>query len=424
MKNHLALKFLILFIQAAVIFIHPRPGQGQTLQVTMEEALGAALQNNPALRSAALDVDYEKQHKRVATEIPKTHAMLMYGQYNTLNKDNNLTITQSIPFPTVFTSQAKLGALRIESSEYRKAASQNELMYQVKQVYHMLQYLGARHLLLQQQDTIFSDFVRISSRQYATGEGTLLHKTSAETRYYEVQNLLRQNESDQLTYGSQLQILMNVAGTVSVYEGPYIPLSTTLLNDSNQVGSNPQLAYQRIRSQVALQEKKVEQNKAMPDLAVGYFNQTLIGFQQQADGSDRYFSSSDRFSGFMVGISIPIWFVPAHARIRASSIRASSEAYQADYFAKNLYGEWKKAVQQFTKYQNSLNYYTASALPNARLILRQSQLAYDAGDINQAEYRINLQQALTIEEGYLETILQYNQSILRLEFLSGKFSKM
>ena len=413
----------VLIILLITLASAPRESYGQVRPVALDEAIRTALQRNPGLRSSALEVDAQKQLKRTATEIPKTQALLMYGQYNSLNKDNNITLTQSLPFPTVFTSQSKLGTLYVQSSEFKQAMSENELTYQVKQVYQTLWYLHSQQALLLRQDSIFADLVRITSLQYKTGEATLLQRTSAETRYNEVQNLIRQNRADQLTFGSQLQILMNSVDEVVIVPDPYLPLSTVLVDDSSQVAANPMLAYERSLSSIAAQQKRVDGNKALPDLTVGYFNQTLTGFQQQLDGTDRYFSSNDRFSGFLVGVAIPIWFVPAHARVRASSIRSSAATLNTEYFEKQLYGEWRRAVQQFEKHRNSLDYYARSALPNAKLILRQSNLAYRSGDISQAEYRLNLQQALAIEEGYLQTILQYNQSIITLEFLSGKYSK-
>ncbi len=417
--NRLSWTILLL----AVAAVAPRAGYGQGRPITLDDAVQSALKSNPGLEASALEIDVQKQLKRTATEIPKTQALLMYGQYNSLNKDNNFTLTQSIPFPTVFTSQAKLGSLHVQSSAYKQTTSENELTYQVKQVYQTLRYLHAQQALLLSQDSIFADLVRITSLQYKTGEATLLQKTSSETRYNEVQNLIRQNAADQRTYGSQLQILINAPDEISIVPDRYLPLSTTLVDDSTQVASNPMLAYYRSISNIAAQQKRVDSNKALPDLTAGYFNQTLIGFQQQLDGTDRYFSSADRFSGFLVGIAIPIWFVPAHARVRASSIHSSATQLNTQYLEKQLYGEWNKAVQQFYKYQNSLAYYNRSALPNAELILRQSNLAYQAGDISQADYRLNLQQALAIEDAYLLTILQYNQSIIMLEFLSGKYSK-
>ena len=220
---------ILAILLLAMVSLTPRSAYGQGRPITLDEAVQTALKGNLGLQSSALEVDVEKQLKRTATEIPKTQAMLMFGQYNSLNKDNNITLTQSIPFPTVFTSQSKLGTMHVQSSEYKRATSENELTYQVKQVYQTLRYLHAQQALLLRQDSIFADLVRIMSLQHKTGEATLLQKTSSETRYNEVQNLIRQNQADQRTYGSQLQILINAPDEISIVPDRYLPLSTTLV---------------------------------------------------------------------------------------------------------------------------------------------------------------------------------------------------
>lgn len=401
----------------------PSPGYTQARLVSLEEAIQTAVEDNPLLRGAASETDAVRHLKRTSVEIPKTQVLWMSGQYNSLNKDNNITITQSLPFPTVFTSQSRLGELRIESSQYREAVSRNELIYQVKRVYQILRFLQAREDLLRSQDSLFAELVRTTTLQLATGEGTLLLKTSAETRYNEVKNQMVQNLADQLTARAQLRVLMNSNDEVSIMPGDFVALNTTLTNDIGQVAENPLLAYQQSLSAVAQQEKRVEANRALPDLSIGYFNQSLIGFLTQPDGTDRYFTADDRFSGFMVGLAIPIWFVPSAARVKAVGARSESIRLQTESVEKQLQGEWRQAIQQFEKHTGSLRYYTGSALPNAQLLLRQSTAAFRAGEIGQADFRLNVQQALSIQEGYLQTVLDYNQSILLLEFIAGTYVK-
>ena len=399
------------------------PAHSQQKQITRDEAIQSAIQNNTGLRASALDVELQKHLKGTSTEIPKTNVMLMAGQYNTFNQDNNITITQSIPFPTVFTSQSKLFEKRVQSSEFKRASSENELVFQVKQVYLTLQYLSTRHVLLERQNSIYADVMKIVGLQYKTGEGTLLQKTSAEARYNEVQNQKKQNEADIKVFINQLQILLNTQEEVVPADSTLAPFTTTLLNDTSMVSKNPLLAYQRSLADVALQEKKVEFNRTLPDLTFGYFNQTLIGYQRGYNSTEQYYDSQSRFSGFMAGVSIPLWFVPYHSRVKSAAVRAESLQQSTHYFEKQLLGQWEKAVQEFYKNNNSLIYYTRSALPNAKLILSQSQLAYKTGEISQAEYRLNLQQALAIEEGYLQSLFQFDLSIITLEFLSGQYSK-
>lgn len=412
MKNVLAAGLL-----AALLF--PSTGYSQARLVSLEEAIQTAVEQNPVLRAAASETEAVRHLKRTSVEIPKTQALWMSGQYNSINKDNNITITQSLPFPTVFTSQSKLGELRVESSQYREAASRNELIYQVKRVYYILQFLQAREDLLRSQDSLFAELVRTTTLQLATGEGTLLQKTSAETRYNEVKNQMVQNLADQLTSRSQLRVLMNSTEEVSIAPGDFVPLNTTLVNDIGLVAENPLLAYQQSLSSVAQQEKRVETNRSLPDLSFGYFTQSLTGYQTQLDGNTTYYTADDKFSGFMVGLAIPIWFVPQAARVKAAGARSESVRLQAESVEKQLQGEWRQAIQQFEKYSGSLRYYTGSALPNAQLLLRQSTSAFRAGEIGQADFRLNVQQALSIQEAYLQTVLDYNQSILLLEFIAG-----
>jgi cobalt-zinc-cadmium resistance protein CzcA len=179
------------------------------------------------------------------------------------------------------------------------------------------------------------------------------------------------------------------------------------------------LAYQQSLSSVAQQEKRVETNRSLPDLTFGYFTQSLTGYQTQLDGTTTYYTADDKFSGFMIGLAIPIWFVPQAARVKAAGARSESVRLQTESVEKQLQGEWRQAVQQFEKHSGSLRYYSSSALPNAQLLLRQSTAAFRAGEIGQADFRLNVQQALSIQEAYLQTVLDYNQSILLLEFIAG-----
>src|SRR5689334_9538649 len=86
--------------------------QSQNLptRLTIENALDMALKNNAGIKASLYDLESTKAQKKTYGEIGKTSVMGMFGQYNSAAKsDNNITISQSIPFPTVFTAGAALG---------------------------------------------------------------------------------------------------------------------------------------------------------------------------------------------------------------------------------------------------------------------------------------------------------------------------
>jgi cobalt-zinc-cadmium resistance protein CzcA len=120
-----------------------------------------------------------------------------------------------------------------------------------------------------------------------------------------------------------------------------------------------------------------------------------------------------------VGVSIPLWFVPHQGRVKAAAYNQQAAQSYYEYRQVTLNGQMDQALQQYAKNKSSLEYYRTSALPNADLILRQSQTAFRSGEIGYAEYLIGVRNGISIKEGFLQTLNEYNQSIIYIEFLSG-----
>src|SRR6187431_2100836 len=120
---------LILFLLGAVTMA--AHSQNLPTRLTIENALAIALKNNAGVKASLYDLESSKALKKTYGDIGKTNVMGMFGQYNSSAKeDNNVTISQAIPFPTVFTAGAALGKATITRSEIRVAAVENELAYQ------------------------------------------------------------------------------------------------------------------------------------------------------------------------------------------------------------------------------------------------------------------------------------------------------
>ncbi len=393
-------------------------GKSQQL-LTLEQAIESALQKNEGVQAARYNIESQKALKKTGFDLPKTNVSLLYGQYNSYAKnDNNLTVTQTIPF-TAFGSQGALNRSLVASSELKKAATENELIFQVKQVYYQLAFLRAKQKLLEQQDSIYGGFLKAASLRYKTGEANLLEQATAESQRNEVRNLLSKNQADQLVIRNQLKTLINSEELPDITDAELNQISFSNTPDSVAVQANPSARYMQQQMQVAKNEKKVEAAKAAPEVMLGFFTQTLIGIQDTESGSGAIASSSDRFTGFQVGLSIPLWFVPQQGRVKAAEYNRQAAESNYQYYHKTLQGQYQQAMQEYTKNKNSLEYYTTSALPNAELILKQTLLAFSNGEIGYAEYLLGVQKAIAIKEGHLQTLNDYNQSIIYIEFLSG-----
>ncbi len=396
----------ILFVLIAV------PAQAQ--QLTREQAIQTALQNNLQIKSAEFEVEYFKQMKKTGSDLGKFSAMWMSGQYNTIETDNNFTFTQSIPFPTAIRAHTKLKKEQVTGSQMNLSVVQNTLVYEVKSVYEQLVYQQALHSLLMSQDSLFTDFARASALRHKAGESTLLEKTTAETQLQEVKNQLRKSETDILILQSKLKTLLKSENTFLPSEG-----LTKLTLPADPVSNNPQLSYMNQQVVVANKNRRVEKSGLLPDITIGYFNQSLIGFQNLS-GQEVYYDKNKRFQGFQLGVSVPLWFGPQVAKAKAAGFQEEAIRKSAEFFQTTLEGELEQTQQELEKNEASLQYYETSALQNANLILQQAGKAYRGGEIGYIEFLQSVQSAQIIKVNYLMALTQYNQSVIKMDFLRGK----
>ena len=195
---------------------------------------------------------------------------------------------------------------------------------------------------------------------------------------------------------------------------------STALLDTQGIANNPTLAWFRQQMKVAEREKSVEKSRLLPDLTVGYFNQSLNGPNQDIDGNPVTFTSSDRFTGFQVGVAIPLFGAKSQSSaIKATELKKQEAEAQLEAITNELQGRLKSLFQQYQKFQASLDYYEQSALPQAELILKQAQKGFESGEIGYVEYIQGLNRSLSVRFNYLDILNQYNQTIIEIEFISG-----
>jgi cobalt-zinc-cadmium resistance protein CzcA len=404
--------FVIIFL---IVCFVPLRGQDHEA-LTLPQAIDIALKNNAGVHAAAFDVQAKTQIKKTGVDLPKTDVVLLYGQYNSFQNDNNITISQSIPF-TVFGSQGSLNRSLLASSEIQKAVVENEVVYHVKMVHNHLAYTYSKRKMLESLDSIYEGFYRSATARHKAGEANLLEQTTAEVQYNELKDKLRQNDADISALRSQLKALLRTPSLPDIALRDLQELPAMQSMDTTLLLNNPSLAHSRQQVVVAENERKLQSAKMAPDLLVGYFNQTMIGTPDPENGTG--VTQSTRFSGLQVGVSLPLWFVPHQGKVKAASLQRQAAEMSYENNTQNLQVQFHTALQYFNKNKMSLGYYRSSALPNADLILKQSQIAFRAGEIGYAEYLMGLRNAASIKENYLLTLSEYNQNIIFLEFLSG-----
>ena len=160
--------------------------------VTLQQAIRQVTDSSLNIQSAAYQVEMQRLLKHTAWDIGKTNIDIEYGQLNSNQKDNNISISQSFAFPTVYSNQYKLAKASVKNSELGFSVTRAEKISIVKSTYYQLVYYYSKLNLLRYQDSLFTNLSVAAARREKSGETNLLEKVSAESQSQEVKNLIRQ----------------------------------------------------------------------------------------------------------------------------------------------------------------------------------------------------------------------------------------
>ncbi len=388
-------------------------------RINLHEAIRTALDSNLTIKSAGYSIDVSKALKGSAVDLPKISIDGQYGQFNSFIKDNSFAVSQSFAFPTVYSNRYKLANANIKSSEYEYKSAQLEMASQVKTVYYQYVYLDSKRKLLMYQDSLYTGILRAAELRAKSGETNRLEMVTARSQSLEIKNQLFQVNSDMSISGRKFTLLLNSSS-------PVIPSDTDLKlrefsdnQDSLSVKGNPSMGYIQQQVEISQLEKKLEQSQLLPDFNIGYFNQTIIG-TQDVNGITEYFGPGDRFTGVQAGIAIPLWIVPYTSRNKAAKINWEKAKVDAENYERTLSGSYQSLLDDYKKYLSSVYYYENQAIPEADIIIDQASKSYKAGALDYLDFVYTLGRALVIKQNYLDALNNCNQTIISIEFITGK----
>ncbi|WP_445955194.1 CusA/CzcA family heavy metal efflux RND transporter [Yeosuana sp.] len=392
-------------------------GNGQVRELNLQQAIDEALANNNRIKIADYEIEVAKTGKLGAITIPKTEFSYSTGDINVPGiRDHLYTISQRVNFPTLYSSKFKLAKAKVNSSKQLKVIDENELIGDVKTAYLYYVFALEKEQLLLHQDSLYSNLDRSSLQRYKTGESTKLESVTSAAQAMQIKNRLRQNAADIEIARKQLQTLLNTTDDIVIAATKLQPLNLKVNSEDHAVEQSPLVGYLQQQLKVNEQETNVERNAMLPDLIFGYNSTTFVGSQY---ANNQVFTESDRFSYVQFGITIPILPGGHRSKIKAAKINEDIAQSQLELTKTTLQGQLQNLLQEYYKLQGTLQYYQNEALPQAELIIDNSEKSFKSGDVSYTQYLQNLTLTNTIQTEYLNTLYQYNQSIIIIETLMG-----
>jgi heavy metal efflux system protein len=404
----------VAIILIAMLSLSSAPSLAQQ-PIALNDAIDMALRNNLSLRSDRLNTDYMEKLKSTGWDVQQTVVVAEYGQMNSSYSDNKLAVTQTIKFPTVYARQRSVLTEEWRSATLSVSVRESELKKEVTETYLELKYLKEKEKLLLRVDSLYTTFLTTAKLRLAAGESNILEKATAETQRGQINQQLRQLQQDYAIVQLQLKLLLNTDLEL-VPDKAAIKLSIPASNDTSLVNRNPSVKLLQQQQEITLAKLKVEKSKLLPDISAGYFTMSMVGF----GADEKLYTYSSRFQSVQLGLGIPLFFSTQKARINSlktvqtialNNFRAGLQKYTTQY---------RQALQQYERYSQAISYYEATALPNAELILNTAIIQLKNGDINYLQWMLLVNQGITIQGEYIDTIKNLNKSIIEINSLTNQ----
>ena len=150
----------------------------------------------------------------------------------------------------------------------------------------------------------------------------------------------------------------------------------------------------------------MSKGELLPDISFKYFKQKLLG--------------NDNYWGMEVGLGIPLWFWwQQSGNIKESNYEYKIASSEEAGFRKTLENEINKTFEEYENSLRQVKFFNEEALKETEEILRQAKKSYEEGEIGYVEYLQALNLAYETRTQYLNSIYNFNQSIIKLEKLTS-----
>ncbi|MBO9205051.1 MULTISPECIES: CusA/CzcA family heavy metal efflux RND transporter [Niastella] len=386
---------------------------------SLDQLLQQANTNNLSLKASRSGIGYWKQLQTATAELPRTQIGGEYGGINSVNNDTRFYINQSFELPVVYRRQRELYGAEEQVANSRLALKQQELQKAVKAVFYNMVDLLERQKLLLRLDSIYSRFLDAANLRLKTGESTMLEKSNAETQIQQLKLQQEQVKADLRMEQQQLQWLLNTKDYL-------LPAYHSLKKEHEQVIdtmaviSHPAVQLQQQQAKVNAAQTNIERARLNPEFMVGYSNQSIIGYQTKDGITQKYYSGSDRFNIYQLSVGLPIFNKAVKARVKAGKLQEETTRLEVDVTSQYLTNQWQQLNESYKKYAVQVQYYEATGLQQAALITRNARLGFEKGDVSYVEWTLQMNNAVNIELGYLQAVHALNNTIIELEYLTGK----
>ena len=388
----------------------------ETKIFSQQKAIELGLKNNLQVQIANLEKQQSQELTKSGWELPKTEFMGNFGQLNSLENDKNFSVSQRFN-PFEIGARKKVLKSNNSISEIDLAKAKQNLVFSIRQSWNNLLFHQSQSKVLQEQNHILLKFTNAATIRYNSGETNALEKNIAVVKQMELEQEIKQNKTLIEIEKSKLAQLLQTDNTFSTLENELAVLDYD--NTKTTVSKNLNILDAEAQINLAKANHKLGKAALYPELSVGYFMQTMVGLEKNGNTNAVHGSEFD-FTGFSVGIAVPIFAGSALSKVKAGKIQTEIEEKNSALVQSQIEASFKQEEQKRITEKALMDYYKTVALPSAVEINSNADKSYRNGAISYIEYVNSIEAAFKIRLNANESVYKYNQTVINLQYLTNQ----
>lgn len=369
-------------------------------QTTFEDVLRSVEMNNNALKAGYSEMEAQKLDAKAANNLknPTVSYSHLYGNRPGAGFQGEFVASQSFDFPSAYVQRHKRAKERGVSLDYQYRDMRRQILLQAKEVCLDLIYLKQQRQLLEKRYQNAKQLADAYTMRFKAGDADILETNKIELELLNVDTEVRQNGMDAQKKMNELVVLNGgvpivLADTVFVSDVSLLPLAELL---EEVMAANPDVMAKRSEQLVSNLNLKAVRSEGLPEIEVGYRMNPASG--------------GERFNGFMVGLSIPIF--ANKNKVKSAKAMTRMADFQYENTLVSLRHELMGLYSDAVSLQESVQLYS-TLLEKQHTIALLTQ-ALNAGQISVTEYFVNTAAYFQSMENYLQVQNEYHKLIAKI----------
>ena len=332
--------------------------------------------NNIELQALRAELQAQQIENNAANNLENlsVEGSYSWGNQVQMGPKKTLSVAQPFDFPTVYAVRGKLMKITNSNLELHYSAERMNILLEAKKLCVEITYYNSLIQLYNQRLDAAKTIADNYNKKMEAGKANILEVNKAELNLASLQS-----EYDKAVAERQNLLValagMNGGKTVAInnvgYEKASLPANFETWYKEVE-NKNPILLHAQGLVDVNKQQLKLTKNQWLPQLHVGYVNETVV---------------DESYQGVAVGLSLPLW--NNKSKVKQSKAQLQTSEAILDGTRNECYNTYKTLYNQSqTLQQNADKLASTLSRCNSEALL---QKALDAGEISLLEYLLEIE---------------------------------